>query len=303
MPTPNGHKTGEAKTIISGIILASFAGLGLLLTDSAGGFGGYTLVFVHCVAWCCFIAGPFGVWFEMSNGSVSEKLKRISLWYIALCAAAGILCFLIWRPLPPEPTPHFVFTLRKLDAPEPVLFLTNNFLSDVIWTYGVSSQHDLWGMLIIPTEPGQSTITLRFGVDNDSEATAYDPDIVVTLPSDCGFSGGNDWKRVDGSRPEQQAWGYTEKTLRPHRGVNFDDIELSGVSHLFGTNESPTWMNIMIDPTNSKPQAISFGIAVWGNTIWKTNDLLKPIMVKLKPMPNGAKEMSLNPQELRRLQE
>jgi hypothetical protein len=231
-----------------------------------------------------------------------NRFKLVAAIWIVLFILATAVAVNNSIPIP-EPEPHFVFSLRDLDKPEPILLLTNDFLPGVIWTYGISNQIDVFGMLVIPTEPGQSVIRLRFGVDNDSEVKSDDSDIIVTLPTNCDFIARMGWNRVDGTRPEQQAWGYREKPIRAHWGINFHDIELRNVWPLFGTNEYPTWMNIMIDPQNGKAQGISFGIAVCGNKIWKTNDLRRPIMVKLKPMPNGGKDLSLTPQELERLQQ
>ncbi len=167
MATHNGDVRVKTENIIfSGIVLAVFEGLGLCCSDSAGAFSGWSLAVVHWLAYCCYVAGPFGVWYEMSNGSFAKKFKRILLWYLLVCVLAAAFAFFIWRP-EPLPKLHLTLFVHTMDAPDEDLHFTNSFLflKTINGSFNFPANMPFLAVDVARNEP---QITLKFGIINDS---------------------------------------------------------------------------------------------------------------------------------------
>jgi hypothetical protein len=166
MATHNGNVRGQAETlIISGVVLAGFEGLGLCCSDSAGGCSGWILVMVHWLAYCCYIAGPFGVWHEMSHAkSIFEKLKRIWSWYFLGCAIAAVFAFFIWRP-EPRPNLHLVLYADVESSLEQNLDFTNKNLVVKLDRESFKIPPNL-PFLVVDVSRYDPQFTLYFGIRN-----------------------------------------------------------------------------------------------------------------------------------------
>jgi hypothetical protein len=188
MATHNGNVRGQAETLmISGVVLAGFEGLGLCCSDSAGGFNGWILVVVHWLAYCCYIAGPFGVWHEMSHAkNICEKLKRIWSWYLLGCAISAGFAFFIWRP-EPQLKRHLTLYVHTADSPSERLDFTNNFLFAKINKDNFKFPEHL-PFLVVDVAQHEPQFTLNFGIFNDSaprfspsKFDAVKPEIMVWI--------------------------------------------------------------------------------------------------------------------------
>ncbi len=300
---PKKLKTSETKSRVRRLIIYEWGFWVLVAVAGIVFFVNHTLAVISIpLLFVGLVSGAFA--FRLSLINHGSKHGIANRWWAAIAVPALLLCGCLFGIVSSgNDSPNFVFSLRKLDKPEMMLALTNRFLSDVIWTYGITSKHVVRGLLIIPTESEQSDLTLRFGVDNKSStAMAENPEFIITLPSKCDFMPEYGWTRVDSDRKEQQSWGCFLPDLLPTAGINVPDIHLKNVGVLFKSH-TPILINITVESKNSKPQGISFGLFVSSKTIWKTNDFLKPIVIEIKPDTNGSGNLPLTSKELKELQQ
>ncbi|HTQ50531.1 MAG TPA: hypothetical protein VMJ12_07455, partial [Candidatus Acidoferrales bacterium] len=175
----------DASEIAGGII---FGGIAVALADAGFHFWGFVVGFLAVSCGLIVLAHLF------------EKLgvKLVKSGLVAVLILTGVLFFFLafHKPIGEiKASPHFTFSLSTPQSDK--VELTNDFLIVRDITF-----HKVLGVLYVPADTAQSSLTLNIWARNDSKAVAENVEIGIFVPQNWQCVPDAGWLRVEPMRPD-----------------------------------------------------------------------------------------------------
>jgi len=196
-----------------------------------------------------------------------------------ICLIAG---FVIWTRFSPKPSPRFVFSLRRINPPGELIRLTNDFLLIKNDKFRLVT-----GLIIFPIEYGQSNLTLRFGVDNESSIAAENPVGVLRSDKDLDLKLDDGWVTATmknaysitlkqhgvSETNADKAWANEFPTILSGNGLNFPDIHFSSPPMMSNGSVKTASLNLEVQSKSTPLEGIAFQFITFQMRRSQTNSL------------------------------
>lgn len=229
----------------------------------------YDLIDSHGFIKLCFLAVSLVIGQGIACSFLNSRSKALSFWLASIFPVV----VMVWANSKPEikPHPHFKFSTFTDDNFDGRLELTNDFL---FLPHGVNG-FIFKGILCVPVQTGQTNIAFNISIKNDSEVTAENPEMCVSVSSNLMCVPADGWKNVLGMSvacvdSSMKSWGYPFRTILSGNGQIAPSLKLKILD-----GDDVGKLYFIMRAKDSPPETVAFCV------LFSKNNLVKKPLVAL----------------------